>query len=160
ISAAAIRCVGGDMQGRLVWRSDEERIRAEKMGIKDTKKIYTAEELAQGEVMFAATGVTSGDFLRGVRFFGGGCETHAVIMRIKYSIKMKEERPSKLSWTFISGEMMKDNQGSWTFEAAGPGKTKATYTVEMALGALVPKTIVNALVETSLPKMLEATKKR
>lgn len=83
-----------------------------------------------------------------------------VIKRISYSLKMTEERPSKLSWTFIKGEFMKDNKGSWLLEPAGEGKTKATYTVEMALGALVPKTIVNALVETNLPKMLEATRKR
>ncbi|EAU65480.1 fructose-1,6-bisphosphatase [Stigmatella aurantiaca DW4/3-1] len=83
IAAAAIRCVGGDMQGRLVPRNAEEIDRAKKMGISDIGKIYTAEELAQGEVMFAATGVTSGDFLKGVRFFGGGCETHSVVMRSK-----------------------------------------------------------------------------
>jgi fructose-1,6-bisphosphatase/sedoheptulose 1,7-bisphosphatase-like protein len=46
-------------------------------------KIYTTEELAKGEVMFAASGVTTGDFLKGVRFFGGGCETHSVVMRSK-----------------------------------------------------------------------------
>jgi ribosome-associated toxin RatA of RatAB toxin-antitoxin module len=65
-----------------------------------------------------------------------------------------------MSWTFIEGEMMRDNKGSWQLEPEGEGKTKATYTVEMALGPLVPKTIVNALVDTSLPKMLDAFKKR
>ncbi|MFY0577943.1 class II fructose-bisphosphatase [Cystobacter fuscus] len=83
ISAAAVRSVGGDMQGRLVPRNAEEVARAARMGITDISKIYTAEELASGDVMFAATGVTSGDFLRGVRFFGGGCETHSVVMRSK-----------------------------------------------------------------------------
>jgi fructose-1,6-bisphosphatase II len=83
ISAAAVRCVGGDMQGRLVPRNQEEIVRAKKMGITDITKIYDAEELAKGDVMFAATGVTSGDFLKGVRFFGGGCETHSVVMRSK-----------------------------------------------------------------------------
>jgi fructose-1,6-bisphosphatase II len=83
IAAAAIRSVGGDMQGRLVPRNNEEIARARRMGITDITKIYTAEELAGGEVMFAATGVTTGDFLRGVRFFGGGCETHSVVMRSK-----------------------------------------------------------------------------
>jgi fructose-1,6-bisphosphatase II len=53
------------------------------MGIQDLDKIYTAEELAKGEVMFAATGVTSGDFLKGVRFFAGGAETFSVVMRSK-----------------------------------------------------------------------------
>jgi fructose-1,6-bisphosphatase II len=83
IAAAAVKSVGGDMQGRLVPRNQEEIDRAQKMGIKDMKKIYTAEELAKGEVMFAATGVTTGDFLKGVRFFGGGAETHSVVMRSK-----------------------------------------------------------------------------
>ncbi len=83
IAAAAINCVGGDLQGRLVPRNQEEIERAKKMGITDLQKIYTAEELARGEVMFAASGVTTGDFLKGVRFFGGGCETHSVVMRSK-----------------------------------------------------------------------------
>jgi fructose-1,6-bisphosphatase II len=83
IAAAAVRCVGGDMQGRLKPRNDQEIARAAKMGITDINKIYTAEELARGEVMFAATGVTTGDFLKGVRFFGGGCETQSVVMRSK-----------------------------------------------------------------------------
>ncbi len=83
IAAAAVRSVGGDMQGRLVPRNAEEVARAARMGITDISKIYSAEELASGDVMFAATGVTSGDFLRGVRFFGGGCETHSVVMRSK-----------------------------------------------------------------------------
>ncbi|MCP3064860.1 class II fructose-bisphosphatase [Myxococcus sp. K38C18041901] len=85
IAAAAIRATGGDMQGRLVPRNPGEIERAKKMGITDMSKIYAAEELARGEVMFAATGVTSGDFLKGVRFFGGGCETHSVVMRSKTS---------------------------------------------------------------------------
>jgi fructose-1,6-bisphosphatase II len=83
ITAAAVRSMGGDMRGRLVPRNEEEVERAKKMGIKDINNIYTAEELARGEVMFAATGVTSGDFLRGVRFFGGGAETNSVVMRSK-----------------------------------------------------------------------------
>ena len=83
ITAAAIRSTGGDMQGRLVPRNNDEIARAKRMGITDMSKIYTAEELAGGEVMFAASGVTTGDFLRGVRFFGNGCETHSVVMRSK-----------------------------------------------------------------------------
>jgi coenzyme Q-binding protein COQ10 len=79
---------------------------------------------------------------------------------IKYSLRMVEERPGRLSWTFIEGEFMKDNKGSWVFEPAGEGQTKATYSIEMALGPLVPKTIVNALVEQRLPAMLESVKKR
>jgi len=83
ITAAAVKAVGGGMQGRLSPRNDEEIARARKMGITDLSRIYTAEELAQGEVMFAATGVTTSEFLRGVRFFGGGAETWSVVMRSK-----------------------------------------------------------------------------
>jgi fructose-1,6-bisphosphatase II len=83
ITAAAVRCVGGDFRGRLKPRNDGEIERAKKMGITDINRIYTADELAQGEVMFAATGVTTGDFLRGVRFFAKGCETHSIVMRSK-----------------------------------------------------------------------------
>ena len=83
ITAAAVRSVGGDMQGQLRFRNEEEKERARKMGIADLQKIYIAEELARGEVMFAATGVTTGDFLKGVRFFTGGAETHSVVMRSK-----------------------------------------------------------------------------
>jgi len=83
ITAAAVKSVGGDMQGRLKPRNDDEIARARRMGISDLNRVYTAEELAQGEVMFAATGVTSSDFLRGVRFFGGGAETWSVVMRSK-----------------------------------------------------------------------------
>lgn len=83
LAAAAIRCVGGDFQGRLRPRNDEEVKRANAMGIEDLDKIFGLEELASGDVMFAATGVTSGDFLKGVRFFGGGAATHSVVMRSK-----------------------------------------------------------------------------
>lgn len=83
-----------------------------------------------------------------------------VVKTIKYTIRAKEERPTRMSWSFVEGEFMKDNKGHWLLEPASDGKTKATYTVEMALGALVPKAVVNALVETSLPKMLDAFKRR
>lgn len=83
-----------------------------------------------------------------------------VIKTIKYTLKMKEEPPKKVTWSFVEGEFMKDNQGSWELEPAGEGKTKATYSIDMRLGALVPGSIVKALVETNLPKMLEAFKKR
>jgi coenzyme Q-binding protein COQ10 len=65
-----------------------------------------------------------------------------------------------VSWTFVDGDFMKDNKGSWQLEEQGEGVTKATYNIEVALGPLVPKTIVNALVDTSLPKLLENFKKR
>jgi fructose-1,6-bisphosphatase II len=83
IAAAALRCCGGDMQGQLKPRSDKEVERAKKMGIPDANKIFSIEELARGDVMFAATGVTSGDFLKGVRFFKNGAITHSVVMRSK-----------------------------------------------------------------------------
>jgi fructose-1,6-bisphosphatase II len=81
ISAAALRCMGGDMQGRLLFRSDAERERARAMGVSDLDKAFGIHELARGDVMFAATGVTNGDFLKGVRFTGDGARTHSVVMR-------------------------------------------------------------------------------
>jgi len=81
ISAAGVRCVGGDFQGRLRFRNPAEEARARAMGISDLTKVYAADELAKGDVMFAATGVTSSDFLKGVRFFARGCETHSLVMR-------------------------------------------------------------------------------
>ena len=83
-----------------------------------------------------------------------------VVKRIRYSIRVTEERPKRMSWSFIEGEVMKDNKGSWTLEPEGEGKTRATYNVEMALGALIPKAIINTLTETQLPKMLDAFKRR
>ena len=81
IAAAAIRCVGGNMQGRLKFRNDHEIERAKKMGIKDVNKIFSLEEMAKGNVMFCATGVTPGSFLDGIRFTAKGCMTHSVVMR-------------------------------------------------------------------------------
>ena len=81
LAAAALRCVGGDMQGILRYRNDDERARAERMGITDHNRVYHVDDLAQGDVMFAATGVTDGALLRGVHFFGGGASTHSVVMR-------------------------------------------------------------------------------
>lgn len=84
LTAAALQCVGGDIQGRLVPRNEDEAERAKGMGITDIKKIFFIDELASPEnVMFAATGVTDGDFLKGVRFFSGGANTHSLVMRSK-----------------------------------------------------------------------------
>jgi fructose-1,6-bisphosphatase II len=83
LTAAAIKCLGGFMQGRLVFMSEEERTRSRKMGITDFDKIYNIEEMAKGDVFFAATGVTNGDLVRGVRYFAGGAKTHTVVMRSK-----------------------------------------------------------------------------
>jgi fructose-1,6-bisphosphatase II len=71
------------MQARLQFRDDAERARARALGIDDLEKVLTAEDLAGGHVMFAATGVTNGDFLKGVRFTGDGAHSHSVVMRSK-----------------------------------------------------------------------------
>jgi fructose-1,6-bisphosphatase II / sedoheptulose-1,7-bisphosphatase len=83
LAAAALRCIGGQMQGRLIFRNDDERGRAAKLGVTDLNRKYTMNELAKGDVMFAATGVTDGSMLRGVRRFPGGANTHSIVMRSK-----------------------------------------------------------------------------
>lgn len=80
ISAAALRCFGGDLRGRLRWRSERERERGRALGI-ELDRVWSAEDLAGGDVMIAATGVTSSDFLRGVVFTGTGARTHSLVMR-------------------------------------------------------------------------------
>ena len=81
LAAAALRCAGGEFQGRLAPRNNEEIERAKKMGVADIKKKFKIDELARGDVMFAATGVTDGDYLQGVHFFAGGATTQSVVMR-------------------------------------------------------------------------------
>src|SRR3954447_26365944 len=84
ITAAAIRCLNGYMQGRLTGYTPEQKERMGKMGISDVNKVYTAEDLAPGkQIIFAATGVTEGDLLKGVRFFGEGVRTSSVIFTLK-----------------------------------------------------------------------------
>jgi len=83
LAAAALKSMGGDMQGRLVFMTQEERERARSMGIEDFDRVYSADEMARGDVVFAATGVTSGDLLRGVRYHAGGAETESIVMRSK-----------------------------------------------------------------------------
>jgi fructose-1,6-bisphosphatase II / sedoheptulose-1,7-bisphosphatase len=83
LAAAALRCIGGQMQGKLLFENDEQVTRAKEMGCTDPNHIYGLEEMASGEVMFAATGVTTGPMLRGVRHFGSGAVTHSIIMRSK-----------------------------------------------------------------------------
>lgn len=83
IAAAAVRCLGGEIQGRFRPRNQEEASQLRRMGILDFQKKYTAEEMARGNVVFAATGVTNGDYLQGVRLFKGGAETNSVVMRSK-----------------------------------------------------------------------------
>lgn len=81
LAAAALRCIGGQMQGRLLFRNDDERARANKCGIVDLDRKYGLLDLTGGDVMFAATGVTNGTMLRGVRRFAGGAVTHSMVMR-------------------------------------------------------------------------------
>lgn len=82
ISAAAMRCLGGDFQGRLKFRNEEEKARANKMGIKDLNKKFKIEELASGSVVFSATGVTDGPFLKGVKMLPNRmAKTQSVVMR-------------------------------------------------------------------------------
>ena len=83
LAAAALQCIGGQMQGRLLFRNDDEKKRAEKAGIKDLNRKYEMHDLAHGDVMFAATGVTDGAMLKGVRRYAGGALTHSVVMRSK-----------------------------------------------------------------------------
>ncbi len=81
LAAAALRCIGGQMQARLVFANDDERSRAQRAGIEDLNKKYTMGELAQGDVIFAATGVTDGSILDGIKWGHGTVETHSVVMR-------------------------------------------------------------------------------
>ena len=83
LAAAALRCIGGQMQGRLMYEDEEQIARARSMGITDTKYKYSVEEMARGNVVFAATGVTGGALLKGVRRFGHGGYTHSMVMRSK-----------------------------------------------------------------------------
>ncbi len=81
LAAAALRCIGGQMQGRLVITRDEQVERAHRMGIDDINRKYTMEEMAGGDVLFAATGVTTGNFLKGVKLGRNAITTHTVVMR-------------------------------------------------------------------------------
>lgn len=83
LAAAALRCIGGHIQGRLLFRNDDEKGRAARLGVKDLNRKYEILDLAKGDVMFAATGVTDGTMLKGIRRFPGGASTHSIIMRSK-----------------------------------------------------------------------------
>ncbi len=84
ITAAALKCMGGDFFGRLNFRNEEEKKRATEMGVTDLNKIYSRDELAKGDVMFCATGVTDGPMLKGVRTLPGNCcSTHSLVLRSK-----------------------------------------------------------------------------
>jgi len=83
LAAAALRCLGGKIYGKLIFSNSEEKERAQNMGIKDFKKVYQTIDMASGDVMFAATGVTNGTLLKGVLIKDNLAETHSVVMRSK-----------------------------------------------------------------------------
>ena len=107
LTAAAMRCLGGRMQGRLkpLEKWQEDRLKA--MGFKDDNKVYDTSELAAGnDIIFCATGVTDGDLLRGVRFFGGGIRTSSLFMSLKSGVirfvdTIYREEGSKLAVSFV-----------------------------------------------------------
>jgi len=107
IAAAAMRCLNGELQGRLRFRSPEEKARAVGMGVKPEEYIYATDELASGNVMFAATGVTQGYLLDGVVFFGGGARTESIVMRSKSGtvrvIKSTHHFDTKPTYSWATG---------------------------------------------------------
>ena len=84
----------------------------------------------------------------------------SIIKTIRYTIRMAEQKPSHLSWTWVGGEIMKDNKGSWTLKDLGGNSTEVTYNVDVAVGMLVPKAVIDTLVDANLPAMLDAVKRR
>jgi fructose-1,6-bisphosphatase II len=81
LAAAALRCLGAEILGRLRFRNDEERARARKMGVADEDRIYRTDDLASGnDIRFVATGVTDGEVLKGVHFFARGARTHSILL--------------------------------------------------------------------------------
>ncbi|MEM9291407.1 MAG: class II fructose-bisphosphatase [Acidobacteriota bacterium] len=86
ITAAAMRCLGGEIYGRLLALNPEQEERLQQMGITDTQRIYSTKELAPGDnIVFSCTGITDGEMLRGVRFFGGGTRTATLFMSLRRS---------------------------------------------------------------------------
>ena len=83
LAAAALRCIGGQFQGKLTFRNEEEKARALRMGVEDLERVYKVDELAQGDVMFTATGVTDGTMLKGIRRVGNSLMTESIVMRSK-----------------------------------------------------------------------------
>ncbi len=102
LAAAALRCIGGQMQGRLMYENDAQIERAQTMGVADPRHKYTIGEMAKGDVMFAATGVTSGAMLRGVRWSGSGAVTQSVVMRSKSgTVRIIEARHNFTTKTWV-----------------------------------------------------------
>jgi len=99
LAAAALRGLGGDMQGRLAYRNEGERERAIDMGIGDAARVFEITDLARGDdIMFVATGITDGDFLRGVGFHPGGARTHSMVIRSKSGTLRFIETQHRFNW--------------------------------------------------------------
>jgi ribosome-associated toxin RatA of RatAB toxin-antitoxin module len=77
-----------------------------------------------------------------------------------YTLRYQFERPSRVTWSLVKGKLTKDNKGGWDLQSIGPGRTRATYRIEASFGWMVPKALVMKGVETELPKLLDAFKKR
>jgi fructose-1,6-bisphosphatase class II len=109
ITAAALKCLGGDFLGKIKWQNEEEKKRARKMGVEDFDKVYKRDELAQGDVMFCATGVTDGQLLKGVRFLSGRkVLTQSVVMRSKTGTVrfIDSQHDMELKPAFFSGGLI------------------------------------------------------
>ena len=108
LAAAALRCIGGQMQGRLLFRNADERERAARWGVTDLDRKYSLFDLARGDVMFAATGVTTGTMLRGVRRTDVGAYTHSIIMRSKTGtvrfVESYHNFERKTDWSALVGK--------------------------------------------------------
>jgi len=83
-----------------------------------------------------------------------------VVAKVGYTLRFKKNAPERLVWTFVRGNYMKDNQGSWVLEDLGDGRTKATYSIDLKFGALVPRLIEKKLAEVNLPTLLKRFKER
>jgi ribosome-associated toxin RatA of RatAB toxin-antitoxin module len=84
----------------------------------------------------------------------------AFTRKVHYTLEFTNTPPEKVRWRLVESDLVKGNDGGWTLEAAGEGKTKATYQIELRLSALVPKAVSNFLAEQSLPKLLDQFKRR
>jgi len=87
-------------------------------------------------------------------------EISVVGTSVKYTLRMVEDAPQGLHWSLVSGAFMKSNDGGWALRSLAPDRTQADYSIDIGVGMLVPKAVINALVETGLPKMLESFKAR
>ena len=83
LAAAALQCIGGSIEGKLLFQNEDEILRAKKIGITDLNKIYGLKDLANGDIMFSATGVTDGTMLKGIKITKDYAETHSIVMIVK-----------------------------------------------------------------------------